>query len=386
MVIPPRPVAMLVVGLVAVGPPHPQAKAEPPPPAPVTLDRDRVTIPPGPRSRRDTVESLARLVNAQLLWPPDTADSVVDAAMNGVPIEQALPRLLEGLDWTVVWQPAPSTDRMRWHPVDIRIGASSAHTSVPSAAPTVSRHAEERPNSLEHLFDRLRRAEDEHARRALADEMAAAALTSAEAHVAVARWLDLSEPDHVRAVAIEVASRRADAELLMRLEQQHREQDDAIGYNNVLELIRRARSVEAVPALVTWADEIEAQPASPRARAALQGLASVGSGPSVDFILDRFASASTEAREALRDALLAAAPTSMALSALRSAAEGRRGANRDEVRLAALDSLARFPDSLTVDLVRRLANGDPSPAVRGRAAQLVAAWMDRPPSSWPTAR
>lgn len=382
---PPRPVVMLVAGLVAVGAPHQQAEAEPPPAA-VTLDRDCVTIPPGPRSRRDTVESLARLVNAQLLWPPDTADSVVEAAMNGVPIEQALPRLLEGLDWTVVWQPVSSTDRMRWQPVEIRIGASSAHTAVPSAAPIVSSRAEERPDSLEHLFDRLRRAADERARRALADEIAAAALTSAEARMAAAHWLDLSEPDHVRAVAIEVASRRADAALLKQLEHHHREQGDVNSYGNVLELIRRARSDEAVPALITWAGEIEAQPASPRARAALQGLASVGSGPSVDFILDRFESASTEAREALRDALLAAAPTSTALSALRSAAEGRRGANSDEVRLTALESLARFPDSLTVDLVRRMANGDPSPAVRGRAAQLVEAWMDRPPSSWPTAR
>jgi len=344
----------------------------------VTLGPAGVTIRPGNQSRRETLESLARLLSATVRWPPETPDTSLFLALTNATVEQALVRILDGLDWTVVWTRVPGADRAPWRPLEIRVGRWSGKPSSPERTPDLGRH-DGIADRLEQLFRRLRDAVDQDERRALARAILAATATPADARIAAARWLDAGEAAHVRAVGLDAAARVADAALLIEIEQEHRGQGDAAAYANVLELIRRARSADAVTALIEWAGEIAAQPASPRARAALQGLASVGSGPSMDFLIEHFERGPAEVHGALREALQAAAPTEPALAALRSAAEGRRGVESDEARLAALDSLARFPDSRTVDLVRRLALTDASPAVRARAAELDQMWSNRIP-------
>ncbi|MCX7819233.1 MAG: hypothetical protein N2652_08505 [Kiritimatiellae bacterium] len=318
-------------------------------PVGLRLDGDRVWIEPGQRNRRILIDALARALGARLNWPADLPDRTADYAMSGVPVERALVHLLYGVDWTVVWRAEQLPDRVRWWPAEIRVGAAArtpgatgGHNDLPSDT--------------------------------LGESTSAGAASPSVLREAAARWLDPAEPEQARTAAIDTLARLADAPLLAELEAAHRVDGDVAAYTRVLEIVRRCRSEAAVPLLSQWAAEIVNQPGSPRARAALQGLASVGSAPALDQILDQFDTASDDVRAALRDALLAATPTAPALAALRSAAEGRRGAAGDDVRLAALDSLARFPDALAVELVRRLSRSDLSPAVRARAAELAQEW------------
>lgn len=335
-------------------------------------DLQRVTIPPGVHNRLYLLESLARTLGARLRWPADVAGDTVDVAITNVPIEQALTRLLDGFDWTVVWESDHLPDGIKWRPVEIRVGAVSR---MPLASDDASLHVTDAiGEDVDALFERLRRATDDRQRIAISHLIAKSCTNQAAAHTLLTVWVNTEEAEDIRAIAIATLSQVADAPLLREIEQEYRDRGDPTAYGLVLEVLRRCQSETAVSALIEWAEDIATQPASPRARAALQGLACVGTAPSVDFLLDRYESVPAEARDAVREALLAIAPTAPALAALRFAAEGRRGIEQEDARLTALNSLARFPDSLTVAMVVRLAVVDPSPIIRARAAELAHAW------------
>lgn len=363
------------------------------------VEQGRFFLPPGRYALGAAVSDVCRAVEARLVAEEGVLDATVATDLPGCTAEIALARLLAGVSHTIAWRRDPTDGAgTNWIPAEVRIGRSIAST-VPDPVTPRPMHLSV-PNDIAALAD------------ALADRAAAPASRLAAAHALVQAGnseaanllldaLAVTDPDETdRRIAAIVASdlgatsavpalaarafddrhplaqsaamaamaRLADGSTLAELERAHHAAPESRAYRLVLEIIQRSACPAAEPQLHAWADEIRAEPDSARAAAALRGLASVGTGPAVDSLFQRWSeSPPSERPPAILAALDSVAPTPEGLASLQFAAEGNRLAPDDDPRLAALDSLARFPDAATVDLLRRLAERDTSAVVRERA-------------------
>ena len=362
----------------------------------------RLTLPSIERPLGAVLAEIGTLLGAEIRISAAAAASPVLPTVSNLPIETALARLLDRFSYSIDWRRDWREGAVVWRPTVIRVGTTGATTASEADPRTVSDAAwppddEMRlfaavtnavrdlgaavaatmelaqrgsPSTVDRLFDGLAHVapgvEFDHLARAATSQMRGTA-----AGPVVAAYALSAERDDLRAAAIEAAARLADGELLASLEAAHAERLGSDSYRRVLEIVRRATSPCAQPVLERWADEAFSDPASARALAALQGLASVGRAPTTDALFDRLARAPPSARRCIEDAILATAPTAEALAALRFAAEGSRTSAGVDARLLAVESLARFPDSETLALFRRIAAGDGPPKLRRRCADHV---------------
>lgn len=376
--------------------------AEPPPAGvSVAADGHTVSIQTDGGDCRDLMVSLCRRIGARLYWDPGIRRTVT-AHASGLPIEQAIVRLLGPLNYGIIWRDDPAAGPSVFMPTEIMVyrdgmkndvaltfdGTATVETpatttnDIPQLAAAISATGDVRrcvsaaralaamgtPAAVGALLDALGTLPPGEPGDQIA--LIAGGVTNREAARLLSERLMSSEDPRVVLAAERGLGATADGALLRDLYRAHGGDPTGRGYLRLTETLAGVTSRDAEQAVSDFAGPRNQAPATPIARAAVTSLSRIGTATAADQLVERLDLATAETGADLAAAVSGVTPTPESLAALRFAAAGNSAAQKDSTRIAAIRGLARFPDSQTVALMRQLA-ADPSPAVRDEAGRLL---------------
>ena len=358
-----------------------------------------VTIPPGRYRLVDLIAIVAATTGTQVIRTELLQDREVDIAVCKCPPERLWIRLLSGWSFSIEWE-RDVRDPHRWVPVRVRLGESEPNPDPRTAVRPLEWSAEP---SMEELADRIvtgtNTADTAAATLALArmdSPDAADALLRSLQHVPAGRlrtsllFLAARELSATSAVPILVAYARSAAETDIRetalralsrlatLNDLQRWLEGSTSDTNVglatlwLDVVRRASNPAWEPLLREWSRAYSNAQELERATAALQGLASLGTERSIQYLLSQLDQGPEPIRAAAANALHAVPPGPVAPAWFRNVLANPSSYSED-TRRRVLDALARAPDAVTVESIRSAAEEDPSPSVRDHARRIYQA-------------
>lgn len=176
-------------------------------------------------------------------------------------------------------------------------------------------------------------------------------------------WATTTPDRTILRATLTALARMGDAAMIEDIEKRYaatRGYDDRY---RLAKIIAGITNPDAVPSLMALADSTEA----PRqlVTAAADGLATVGTGPAVSVLLQRFAAEPTEENQRL-ESMIARINRPDALSTLQYAARGNKDTPSVRGQIAAIQALANFSDEQTVEILSELSS-DPTEEVSAAA-------------------
>lgn len=181
----------------------------------------------------------------------------------------------------------------------------------------------------------------------------------------------LAEDDENIVLAVKhLLSRMADQAMLDSIVNAYGEADPGVR-DKFLDLIDSVTSKDAEKSLMKMAGSPEVKMETPIQRAAIRGLANLGSAPATDHLLKRLEKSEGEDSAILADLVRSVAASQQSVAALRNAAVGNKWYKSDNTRVAAIKALGRFQDRRTMDLLDQLAK-DSNAAIAQAALAVLA--------------
>lgn len=365
---------------------------------------------------KDCLTALCMRLNCALYFDPAITNRVT-ASFRGQELEKSLPRLLHTVNYMIVWESVPDPKKGRIDRVaEIRVYRAGQDKLATLVVAPRKAHAPERSEVLGEADIRLLgeavidvahpdRA-GEAARKLAADGSSAAILALWKG---VAAWNpvtgdggDSGMDDPVTRAAWAVTNPSAFPVLLDRYLREGASENEQLATRNILgrmtdaegvaeirlaygkadaaarerleELVGAVTARGAERALTALAGPSDQAPAGPLARAALKGLSNLGTATATDDLLTRLEKRPAPAASGgddLRESIGQLPGTPETVAALLSAATGNKRYSNGETRAAAVQALARFQDSRTLDLLQQLTH-DPDPLVAQAAKAVLA--------------
>jgi HEAT repeat protein len=158
--------------------------------------------------------------------------------------------------------------------------------------------------------------------------------------------------------------------LFKRLEELYRTAPREDEREAVLDFVSGITSRAYEPELIRVSQEAGSPPTAFQ-RAAIRALANMGTATAVNSLLDRLEHSGGLEGESLTEDIRNMAGTPASLAALRYAASGGKRFLSPAVRVAAVQSLARFQDRQTLGLLTKLAAEAPEPVKAASVAALA---------------
>ena len=328
----------------------------------------------------------------------------VDVFFQNVPLEKALIRLLGGTSYVIIWAYdfSASSPSKVCRPVAVWVGPRDTdHPTFPDSTflqtgddgvPVLDELASRlfdadstnevlnaaqlsaamgTPEAVRSLFDALEKMPDGDLRENVI-RIAGSITNAAAAPVLSDVWLHAQDAGIARAAA-QALARMVDGEGLRQLREACEQRETPEEAARFIDLLQQVSSPAAEDVITKWTGEEARAPATALEAAAWTALSRIGTGSAANRLIERANSVPEAEALSVYEAFNTMAPTPPALAALRYAAEGNKLATHEATRLAALQSLARFPDGETVSLVQRMA-ADPSARVQETAGMILREW------------
>lgn len=185
-----------------------------------------------------------------------------------------------------------------------------------------------------------------------------------------------SDPTVLRA-AQSALSQIADSDIIREISTRYETSVNKEEKTHLVNILAYAQNSDAVDALMNLASQRVGGTNAALADAAIRGLANIGTGPAVSFLVQQFEAMSPE-QAGLVFEVLSKMSSPEAHAALLYAAQGNKEATTEQSRTAAILALANYQDEQTSNLLGRLASAD-DPAISA-AAQTSLQTMGQMPA------